>query len=189
MNFPKSCSGKKYAVFSSWWFIFSIHSCIWHSLKIKGLFYENKQRNNLLCPANCPYPNEKIASSGQLSWVLSGCFWEVGTTTQESCFELAVFILKHSSALGKDMQLINIRKNWERVVTQLSKYGLLPPAVREGTIFFMFAVSVLLFFFSVKMLTCIMQTKEHWKSYKQKSILTVMTKTYESMRRFKTLNI
>ncbi|XP_032043329.1 dihydropteridine reductase isoform X1 [Aythya fuligula] len=53
-----------------------------------------------------------------------------GTTTQESviCFHVLNWLFStslelkkktHSSALGKHMQLVNIRKNWERNVTQL----------------------------------------------------------------------
>jgi len=55
--------------------------------------------------------------------VLGGRDHNTGISDLLTCFELAGlsrdFSKEHSSALGKHMQLINIRKNWERVVTQL----------------------------------------------------------------------
>lgn len=106
---------------------------IWPSLRIKGLFYVSQQMNDLLCTTDWQYTDEKNGNCGKLSWCfLFGSFWEVGTTTQESviCFHVLNWLFstslefkkkkkKNNSALCKHMQLINIRKNWERNVTQL----------------------------------------------------------------------
>lgn len=83
----------------------------------------------------------------------------MGTTAEESvvCFHVfnwqfsmsLDFLEEHSSALGKHMQLINFRKNWERIVTQLLQIrlaGLLFPAIREGILFFLFALPVIFLF-------------------------------------------
>lgn len=134
---------------------------------------------------------------------LSGWFWEVGTTTQESviCFHVLNWLVSTSLDFSKQTtallwantcNILTSGRIVKELLLNLHKYDLLGSlllAVMEGTIFFLFAVSdVFVSFFNFPCEN-VDSHSANWKilSYMNsyRSSLIVMAKKYRSMKTFK----